>query len=158
VRAAAEEVAARFGIEPPPLYGIVNNAGLGTGQPTADILQVNVFGARRVTEAFLPLLDPCGRIVNVSSAAGPVYVNRCGGELARLFVDPRVTWSQLAAVMEPHLRDRTEQPLVALSTFADGAYGLSKACLNAYTMIVAREHPNLSVNACTPGFCATDMT
>merc|ERR1712136_217283 len=83
--------------------------------------------------------------------------NQCGGELATLFVDPSVTWSQLTSVMEPHLRDRTERRPVSLSTFPDGAYGLSKACLNAYTMIVAREHPNLSVNACTPGFCATDM-
>jgi NAD(P)-dependent dehydrogenase (short-subunit alcohol dehydrogenase family) len=37
-------------------------------------------------------------------------------------------------------------------------YGLSKACANSYTMILACTHPSLRVNACTPGFIATDMT
>jgi NAD(P)-dependent dehydrogenase (short-subunit alcohol dehydrogenase family) len=41
----------------------------------------------------------------------------------------------------------------------DGSpYGLSKACANTYTLLLAREHPNLQINACTPGFIATDMT
>jgi NAD(P)-dependent dehydrogenase (short-subunit alcohol dehydrogenase family) len=38
------------------------------------------------------------------------------------------------------------------------AYGLSKAIANTYTLILAREHPRLRVNACTPGFIETDMT
>jgi hypothetical protein len=38
------------------------------------------------------------------------------------------------------------------------AYGFSKALLNAYTRILAQQHPALHVNACTPGFVATDMT
>ena len=41
----------------------------------------------------------------------------------------------------------------------DGApYGLSKACTNTYTLLLAREHPRLRINACTPGFIETDMT
>ena len=36
-------------------------------------------------------------------------------------------------------------------------YGLSKACANTYTLILARENPQLHINACTPGFIATDM-
>jgi NAD(P)-dependent dehydrogenase (short-subunit alcohol dehydrogenase family) len=40
----------------------------------------------------------------------------------------------------------------------DSRYGLSKALLAVYTMVVAKEHPELSVNACTPGFIETDMT
>jgi len=38
------------------------------------------------------------------------------------------------------------------------AYGLSKACLNAYTIALARQHPELTINACTPGFIETDLT
>ena len=42
---------------------------------------------------------------------------------------------------------------------SDGApYGLSKACANAYTLHLARENPRLVINACTPGFIATDLT
>ena len=38
------------------------------------------------------------------------------------------------------------------------AYGLSKACANAFTLAFARAHPELHVNACTPGFIETDLT
>jgi len=37
-------------------------------------------------------------------------------------------------------------------------YGLSKACANSYTLCLAREHPSLSINACTPGWIDTDLT
>merc|ERR1712146_4763 len=37
-------------------------------------------------------------------------------------------------------------------------YGFSKALVNAYNMIVARENPDLIINACTPGFIETDLT
>ena len=47
----------------------------------------------------------------------------------------------------------------AAKGLGDGSpYGLSKACTNTYTMILARERPTLGVNACTPGFIETDMT
>ena len=35
---------------------------------------------------------------------------------------------------------------------------MSKACANAYTVYLAREYPQLVINACTPGFIETDMT
>ena len=38
------------------------------------------------------------------------------------------------------------------------AYGLSKACTNAYTIFLAQQCPDLTVNACTPGFIETDLT
>ena len=38
-----------------------------------------------------------------------------------------------------------------------GAYGLSKALLNSYTMAMAREHPKLKVSACSPGMIDTDI-
>lgn len=30
-------------------------------------------------------------------------------------------------------------------------YGLSKACVSAYTLVLAKQHPNLKINSCTPG-------
>ena len=38
-----------------------------------------------------------------------------------------------------------------------GPYGLSKALLNASTVALAREHPSLKVNACSPGMINTDL-
>ena len=55
------------------LYGIVNNAGtgLGHGGGAELILNTNLHGPKRVTDAFLPLLDTPGRVVMVGSGAGP---------------------------------------------------------------------------------------
>ena len=54
------------------LYALVNNVGVGLAQPGApsaplDILNTNLYGVKRVTEAMVPLIDAMqGRIVNVS--------------------------------------------------------------------------------------------
>lgn len=149
VARATAEVAERFGRSPAPLYGIVNNAGLVTETDLAAILNVNVYGIRRVCEAFLPLLQrPGGRIVNITSAAGPSYVAQTDAERRRFFVDARLNWSELEAFM----RERIAHGEPA------SVYGLSKACANSYTRILAREQPDLHVNACTPGFIETDAT
>jgi len=61
------------------LYGLVNNAGIGTGFPVLEgndaefdlCMQVNVYGPYRVTKAFMPLVvAQKGRIVNMGSIAG----------------------------------------------------------------------------------------
>ncbi len=61
------------------LYGLVNNAGVGTRGPVAEvqdseidfIYEVNIKGVFRVTRAFMPLIvDSRGRIVTTGSVAG----------------------------------------------------------------------------------------
>jgi carbonyl reductase 1 len=176
------------------LYGLVNNAGIGprTGELSA-AFGTNTLGVHRVCETFLPLLDPeGGRVVNVTSAAGPSYVATCSPERQCFFLDAlpdaRLTWPRLRTFMDECLAlaarttrggttvgDRAAGNTAAGHTVAgdvarykaafarqglgDGSpYGLSKACANTYTLILAREHPGLQINACTPGFIATDMT
>ena len=83
VAAAAARVKAALGGE--PLFGLVNNAGVGMGgpllhQPIDEIRQafdVNVIGLLRVTQAFAPMLAAgpnsatrSGRVVNISSVGG----------------------------------------------------------------------------------------
>jgi NAD(P)-dependent dehydrogenase (short-subunit alcohol dehydrogenase family) len=160
VIAAARHVASRFLQDLTPLYAVVNNAGIGLdGTPAAQILEVNTLGVRRVCEAFLPLLHPTeGRIVNITSASGPIFVRGCSPERQRFFVDPTTIWPRLQAVIDEYLHLDAAEAL-ASAGFGDGdPYGFSKACTNAYTMLLAREHPRLRINACTPGFIATDMT
>lgn len=61
------------------LYGLINNAGVFIGGPAIDVpvdefkwlMDVNVFGVYRVTQAFAPMIiEAKGRISNVSSISG----------------------------------------------------------------------------------------
>ncbi|MDD9969541.1 MAG: SDR family NAD(P)-dependent oxidoreductase, partial [Myxococcales bacterium] len=92
VASAAREVVERHGQDPAPVHALVNNAGVAAGT-LQEVVHVNTLGVRRVCEAFLPLLDPTGgRIVNITSAAGPNFVHTCSPERQRFFLDPDVAW------------------------------------------------------------------
>jgi NAD(P)-dependent dehydrogenase (short-subunit alcohol dehydrogenase family) len=78
---SVDKLAERVGSGPGRLDALVNNAGV-YGSPTGaadydldeahEVLEVNLFGAWRLSKAMLPLLRQSahGRIVNVSSGAG----------------------------------------------------------------------------------------
>jgi NAD(P)-dependent dehydrogenase (short-subunit alcohol dehydrogenase family) len=141
------------------LYGLVNNAGIGFGNSSLqEVLEVNTYGIQRVCEAFIPLLDSSqGRIVNVTSAAGPNFVQACSPEQQKFFVDPSVTWEQLDGFMQQCLKLRPDE-FETRGLGRGDPYGLSKACANVYTVMLAQRHPDLRINACTPGFIETDLT
>lgn len=141
------------------LYGIVNNAGIGGSRELEAVLDTNTLGVRRVCEACVSSIGPGGRVVNVTSAAGPSFVATCSPERQRFFLDPGLTWPQLEAFMAECVKSAGDTAALAAQGITKlDAYGLSKACANSYTLILAREHPELKVNACTPGFILTDMT
>lgn len=115
---------------------LINNAGIGGGTDdgaqdpiTLDldvlrsVLETNVFGTVRVTNALLPLLSKssAARIVNVSSNMGSLTLQ---------------TGPQMAA------------------------YASSKTMLNSITAQYARRFADTTiiVNACCPGYVATDFT
>ena len=83
VAAAAAQV--RAALDGEPLFGLVNNAGVGMGGPLLyqpideirQVFEVNVIGLLRVTQAFAPLLAATptsqarpGRVINISSVGG----------------------------------------------------------------------------------------
>jgi NAD(P)-dependent dehydrogenase (short-subunit alcohol dehydrogenase family) len=146
VQKAAGEIEAAH---PEKLFGIVNNAGIAFGHPNEEIMNTNYWGPRRVNDALTRLLRrPGGRIVNISSAAGP-------------------NW--LASVTDKSLKAKLSQPwtipggIEELDEMAKRVeltrqtYGISKAFLTAYTTLHAQAEPDLIINSVTPGFIATDM-
>lgn len=155
---AVETISSKLGST--PLYGLVNNAGIGDrDRDIRQVLDVNTRGPRRVAEALLPLIaHDDGRIVNVSSAAGPNFVAECNPERQQMLTDPTVTWDDIEEFIDECIAATDDGDFEATEIGNGSAYGLSKACLNAYTMDLARRNTQLLVNACTPGFIETDLT
>ncbi|MDC0077880.1 SDR family NAD(P)-dependent oxidoreductase [Deltaproteobacteria bacterium] len=158
VNSAAEEVVTKFGRTPSPLYAIVNNAGIGDSMLGLNkVLQVNTFGPKRVCDAFVPLLNPSiGRVVNVTSASGPLYLAGSSNETKNLLTNPDVSWTEIEKFMSECLKLESERTTDWGGDWS--AYGISKACTNAYSIYLAKNNPNLTINACTPGFIETDLT
>lgn len=147
VKAAASQVKTTIGSV--PLYGIVNNAGVAWNHKLVDVVNINFFGTKRVCEAFGPLISrPGGRIVNIASASGPMFVN---GDCHQMPALKRTFAEPLGGSIE-NLVDIAHR-----ETSIENAYGFSKALVNAYTALLAKESPDLIVNSCTPGYIKTDL-
>ena len=100
-----------------------------------------------------------------------MFVAKCSDANKAFFVKKDVTWEEIVSgAIEPFFRIVEDPSLgddgkakaldkLGFPTDASGiAYGFSKACLNSYTMALSRKHPNLLINACSPGFIETDLT
>ena len=94
-------------------------------------------------------------------------MSKLSQELQAIMVDGMVTFAEAETrIIKPYLKikeDKTlseEEQKAALTELglADGAYGVSKASLNSYTMELARRHPDILINSCTPGWIATDLS
>lgn len=147
------------------MTAIVNNAGTGLGHEgwtNAGILNVNVMGAKRVVDAFSGLLRGSGKIVNVGSGSGPLYVQAQPLDRQKRLCNPDITWEEIQQEYDRGVPP--EDP--AHGGMGTDHYGLSKALLAAYTMMLAKEYKqdsngstNIAAAYCiTPGYIATNMT
>ncbi|NND83331.1 MAG: SDR family NAD(P)-dependent oxidoreductase [Gammaproteobacteria bacterium] len=154
--ASVAQAAARVRDSGDELVGLVNNAGIAQGS-LAQILDVNVRGMQRVCDAFIPLMKDGSRVVNVASASGPNYVAQGAPEWQAFFQSPDIDWPRLQKFMQECER-MTPVEMQNRGLPANANYGLSKACANLLSLMVARANPQLLINACTPGYIETDMT
>ena len=139
------------------LYALVNNAGMGLAQDSAqgaavdNLLNTNFYGPKRVTEAFVDLVDKKeGRIINTSSGVSSMYLKKQNDKLKALFSNPDLKFEELDACVK-------EQAAAGNVGLGNG-YGLSKCALTALTLIQAKAYPNLKVVSLSPGFIDTPMT
>ena len=117
--AAAAEFLQAEGVK---LYALVNNAGVGLATEGSGgartIVDTNYLGAKRVTAAFVSLIDPVeGRIVNVSSGAASMWLEG----------KTRLRRPVLESRCDPGAARCSREFFLA----GDFAYGLSKAALTA---------------------------
>ena len=85
-----------------PLWGLVNNAGVGFGRTIADTLAPNYYGAKRVCEHFLPLVVDGGRVANIGSASAPNFVARLAEDDRTFFCSADTTLEMLEAKLETY--------------------------------------------------------
>ena len=142
------------------LHGIVNNAGIFSSSAGAsEVLEVNLFGIKRVFDEFRTILDANdARVVNVTSASGPNYLSSADPSIRRVLTDSRATWEDILHVARLFLKNIENASTSDRARKASLTYGFSKACANALTVFQARLFPSIAINACTPGFIDTDLT
>ncbi|MBV7530947.1 SDR family oxidoreductase [Chitinophaga sp. sic0106] len=118
---------------------LINNAGIFGGHPQTALdatidqfkttYDTNIYGAVRVTQAFIDLLKASSapRIVNVSSSQGSITLH--------------------------------SDPSYKYYDYKGAIYHSSKAALNMYTVVLAYEFKNtpFKINAVCPGFTKTDF-
>ncbi|XP_027334886.1 (+)-neomenthol dehydrogenase-like isoform X2 [Abrus precatorius] len=125
-----------------------------------DCIQINYYGAKRTTEALLPLLllSDSPRIVNVSSTLGKLEFMT--NESAKgIFSDAdSLTEEKVDVVLKEFLKDFKEGSLESKGWSGFSVYSVSKAAMNAYTRILAKKYPTFCINSVCPGYVKTDIT
>ena len=167
---------------------VVNNAGITFDLPwfpspwppegAAKTLDVNLFGAERLTRAFLPQLleSDDGRAIFVSSGGGRANMARMSEENRNKLLSEDLEWEDVVSLTQTFTREYEEFAQAAIDAKKNGeedvkhlpflapsglwlqSYGFSKACMGGYCSILARKYPSLLSMTCSPGFIATDMS
>ncbi|KAK4418673.1 (+)-neomenthol dehydrogenase [Sesamum alatum] len=126
----------------------------------AECIQINYYGAKRTTEALLPLLQlsDSPRIANVSSSMGKLENIPDEWTKGVLKDVDNLTEEKIDQVLNEFLKDFKEGSLEAKGWPKHfGAYIISKAALIAYTRIVAKKYPSFRINSVCPGYVKTDI-
>ena len=126
------------------LHGICNAAGLPTTRSPDDIMAVNFFGLRHLTERILGYLADGASVVNIASCAGTGWPSRL--ETINALLATSTMAEGMAAFAELQL-DSVE------------AYFLSKEAVTVYTIASASKHVDrrIRVNAVSPGAVYTPI-
>ncbi|KAM6601188.1 hypothetical protein CsatA_020797 [Cannabis sativa] len=131
-----------------------------TYELTTECVKTNFYGAKAVTEALLPLLQlsDSPRIVNVSSYVGKLTFIPSEWAKGVLSDVENLTEDKIDQVLSEFTKDYKEDSLESKGwPTCFSSYVVSKACLNAYTRIVAKKYPNFCINCICPGYVKTDI-
>lgn len=139
---------------------LVNNAGASLQGFSAEVAQttldVNYRGAVRVTDALRNRLSPTANIVMVSSGMGDL--SHFSRSLQQRLLSPTLERSEIEQVGKQFVQSVANGTHSA-EGFPSNAYSVSKALMNAFTRVLARElaPSEQRVNAVCPGWVKTRM-
>lgn len=144
---------------------LVNNAGWAAKGDAFDeevvntTIGINFYGLKYMTEAFIPLLNESGHIVNISSSCGETRFLK-NENLALRFLDPNLTFEGIIGLAEEFKR-LVKEGIWKENGWPTFGYAVSKILVNSYTRVLNQEFVkngiNLRVNAVHPGWVRTDM-
>jgi NAD(P)-dependent dehydrogenase (short-subunit alcohol dehydrogenase family) len=152
---------------------LINNAGIGESSwgerestllgRTKEFLEENVYGAKQVRKAIVPVLRKTG-ILSQRAGAGNVELD----EVKRILETNLFGAWRMIQVFVPLLKKSEDGRIINLSSGLGElgslsgehpSYSLSKASLNALTIMFSNElkKHGIKVNAMCPGWVKTDM-
>ncbi|XP_056174425.1 salutaridine reductase-like [Syzygium oleosum] len=123
-------------------------------------LRTNYYGVKQVTSALLPLLQQSNsaKVVNVSSSLGQLQFIPGENIKEELNDVDSLTEEKVDGLVVRFLEDMKEDRLETGGwPIIYSAYIVSKATLNAYTRVLAKKYPDITINAVTPGFVKTNL-
>lgn len=144
---------------------LVNNAAIAFKnadptpfeQQTRPTLDINYRGTVDFTEKMIDLVkkgrDP--RIVNVASMAG--RLSQVSEDLQVQFDSDSLDLPKLNRLVDDFERS-VQDGTYKQKGYSGSNYGMSKLAVVAYTKLLARQHSDVSINCCCPGYCKTDMS
>ncbi|KAJ1392612.1 Short-chain dehydrogenase/reductase SDR [Sesbania bispinosa] len=139
----------------------VTKAMTQTYELAEECLQINYYGAKITTKSLLPLLQlsDSPRIVNVSSTMGQLESVPNEWVKGVLSDAENLTEEKVDEVLKKFLEDFKEGSLESKGWPKTlGAYIMSKAAMNGYTRILAKNFPTFCINSVCPGYVRTDIT
>lgn len=144
----------------PPIDALVNNAGSSLSGFDAEIaartLDNNYRGAVRVTDALFDKLAPTANIVMVSSGMGEL--SHLSAELGKRLLGKQLSREEIEKIASEFV-DSVKAGNPGAHGFPSNAYSVSKALMNAFTRVLARdlEGSGRRVNSVCPGWVKTRM-
>ncbi|WYZ40966.1 hypothetical protein EsH8_IV_001307 [Colletotrichum jinshuiense] len=141
---------------------VINNAGIAMqgfdSNVVKNTLACNYYGTLEATRAWVPVLKPDGRIINVASVSGAL--SKYPPEIKRRFLDAQSV-SDVTKLME-EFTAAVEKGTHENDGWPSAAYAVSKAGEIGMTKAIAKELQDqgskMLVNSCHPGYVVTDMT
>ncbi|KAK1987773.1 carbonyl reductase [Colletotrichum cereale] len=141
---------------------VINNAGIAMqgfdSNVVKNTLACNYYGTLEATRAWIPVLKPEGRIVNVASVSGAL--SSYSPEIKQRFLDaqsvPKVTklMEEFTAAVEKGTHEEDGWPSAAYAVSKAGEIGMTRAVSKE----LQEKGSKLLVNSCHPGYVSTDMT
>ncbi|XP_044485588.1 (+)-neomenthol dehydrogenase-like [Mangifera indica] len=130
-----------------------------TYESEENCLRTNYYRSKQVTKALIPLFQQSNsaRIVNLSSSLAQLRILQNEGAKRVLGDVGNLTEEKIDKVVEEFLGDVKEN-LVERKGWPTNysACIVSKAALNAFGRILARQYPRILINSVDPGYVSTD--